>query len=96
MSMGFVRFFTHVQYCTQSVFVPCLRIFWAVCQVESVVAGAALCLLISLLSRPRAFADDAHVVVVGGTPGGVASAVAAARVGQFVILIEAHHGIHDD
>ncbi|MEZ6070211.1 MAG: FAD-dependent oxidoreductase [Pirellulales bacterium] len=34
--------------------------------------------------------DRAEVVVVGGTPGGIAAAVAAARMGSSVVLVERH------
>lgn len=33
----------------------------------------------------------ADVIVVGGTPGGVAAAIAAARLGQNVVLVESHN-----
>lgn len=31
------------------------------------------------------------VIVVGGTPGGIAAAVSAARLGRRVVLVERHH-----
>jgi hypothetical protein len=51
-----------------------------------------ICLLAicSLIPSSQLFGADAGIVVVGGTPGGVAAAIAAARTGQTVVLIEAH------
>ena len=39
---------------------------------------------------PGTAATEADVIVVGGTPGGIATAVAAARLGRSVILVEYH------
>lgn len=54
--------------------------------------NCTVCLILtcSVWCSPPLCAADASVVVVGGTPGGVAAAVAAARSGQTVVLIEAH------
>ena len=35
-------------------------------------------------------ADHFDVVVVGGTPGGIAAALAAGRLGRSVLLVEYH------
>ncbi len=39
--------------------------------------------------RPR-FSGDPEVVVIGGTPGGIATAVTAARLGHKAVLVEHH------
>ena len=46
--------------------------------------------LVSLLAASTALADDFDIVVIGGTPGGVAAAVTAARHGRSVALVEYH------
>ncbi|MFO0426906.1 MAG: FAD-dependent oxidoreductase [Planctomyces sp.] len=45
----------------------------------------AICFL-----SPAARSTDADVIVVGGSPGGIAAAIAAARNGSTVILVEYH------
>lgn len=47
-------------------------------------------LLVAVIGALGARADDYDIVVVGGTPGGVAAAVAAARLGRTVALVEYH------
>ena len=50
-------------------------------------------IICSLLATSHLHAVDSvqtDVVVVGGTPGGIAAAIAAARSGQSIVLIEAH------
>lgn len=53
----------------------------------------ALLLCFCSFAQPRfaASADDFEVVVVGGTPGGIASAITAARLGHTVALLEYHN-----
>lgn len=41
-----------------------------------------------LMAAPSRAVEQADVIVLGGTPGGIASAIAAARSGRTVILIE--------
>jgi hypothetical protein len=59
-----------------------------------VLMTAALWLLSLTFSRPAPAAEPARrqfdVVVVGGTPGGIAAAVTAARHGRTVVLVEYH------
>ncbi|HEY6226384.1 MAG TPA: FAD-dependent oxidoreductase [Verrucomicrobiae bacterium] len=52
----------------------------------------ALCLLSVALSLPAAETTESDIVVYGGTSGGVAAAVQAARAGQRVVLLE--FGMH--
>ena len=53
---------------------------------------ACILLLAGLHSAPAsAGVEQFDVLVVGGTPGGIASAVAAARLGHTVGLVEYHH-----
>ena len=42
---------------------------------------------------PSGASERADVVILGGTPGGIAAAVAAARLGRSVLLIEYHRHI---
>lgn len=59
--------------------------------------GCTLLLLLMLLSPHRAGSaaapaqDDFEVVVVGGTPGGIAAAITAVRLGHTVALLEYHN-----
>lgn len=46
--------------------------------------------LVALFAASTALADDFDIVVIGGTPGGVAAAVTAARHGRSVALVEYH------
>lgn len=41
-----------------------------------------------MVTHVRAVAEDAEVVVLGGTPGGVAAAISAGRAGRSVVLVE--------
>ncbi|MBL8852176.1 MAG: FAD-dependent oxidoreductase, partial [Planctomycetaceae bacterium] len=50
----------------------------------------ALAVVTALLVCASAFAAEVDIVVYGGTPGGVAAAVAAARMGRTVALVEPH------
>ena len=55
-----------------------------------------LIFLLSAVANPikrAAGAERVDVVVVGGTPGGVAAAVAAARMGSHVTLVESHRHV---
>jgi hypothetical protein len=53
---------------------------------------ACILLFVGLHSVPAsAGVEQFDVIVVGGTPGGIASAVAAARLGHTVGLVEYHH-----
>ncbi len=56
---------------------------------------AALILSLALVERLRAEdpAEQFELVVVGGTPGGIATAVTAARLGRSVALVEYHRHI---
>ena len=49
-----------------------------------------LCVLSSEPALPAEKTDSFDVVVIGGTPGGVAAAVTAARLGHSVALVEYH------
>lgn len=51
---------------------------------------ATLLLSLALIALPAAGQD---LVVVGGTPGGIATAVTAARLGEEVVLVEYHRRI---
>jgi len=53
----------------------------------------ALPFLVALLFATSAVAAETDVVVYGGTPGGIAAAVSAARLGRSVILIEPHNHV---
>jgi hypothetical protein len=53
-------------------------------------AVAAVACFLAALSSAKAETVSADVVVYGGTPGGVTAAVAAARSGRSVVLIEPH------
>jgi NADPH-dependent 2,4-dienoyl-CoA reductase/sulfur reductase-like enzyme len=55
-----------------------------------------LTILLWVLNVPVLHADQVHqadVVIIGGTPGGIASAVAAGRAGCNVTLVEYHERI---
>ena len=49
--------------------------------------------LVCVATCGRLFGGDADVVVVGGTPAGIASALAAARSGRSVTLVEYNHHV---
>lgn len=50
-------------------------------------------LLLLLSTATPSWADDVDLVVIGGTPGGIATAVTAARLGHSVTLVEYHRRI---
>ena len=54
---------------------------------------SSLVILSCALPVSTPYADQADVLIIGGTPGGIASAVAAARAGRTVIVIEYHEHI---
>ena len=54
---------------------------------------SSLVILSCVLPVSTPYADQADVVIIGGTPGGIASAVAAARAGRTVIVVEYHEHI---
>lgn len=55
------------------------------------VSGRWICVL--TLCAVSMSAAHAKVVVIGGTPGGIAAAIATARCGQEVTLVEYHHHV---
>jgi monoamine oxidase len=52
-----------------------------------------LAILLCVLHGPSAQADQADVIVMGATPGGIAAAVAAGRTGRPVTLVAYHNHV---
>lgn len=60
---------------------------------KSIASTAAFLLLCAASVGSTGSAADVDLVVIGGTPGGIATAVTAARLGHSVILVEYHRRI---